>query len=159
MLLDLPRVSDELALHEIEIAEYVDAETGMAHATYRPGRMSRFRPVLRKHEKQVVDEMLDRFGNLSRAELISLAYATAPMRLIRKWEADSERLDGTPIPFGRALGAPREGLTRYRRVADAVRERNVAPPAIRAQQEARILNETGKMRRAVMSEEFRPRKG
>jgi hypothetical protein len=80
---------------------------------------------------------------------VKIAYATAPMRLIRKWEADGERLDGTAIPFAKAVGQPGEGLGRYRRLADAVRERSLGTPEERQQLESVTLADTESLRRAA----------
>jgi hypothetical protein len=71
------------------------------------------------------------------------------MRLIGKWEADGERLDGTAIPFSKALGQPGEGLGRYRRLADAVRERSLGTPEGRQEMEALTLANTETLRQAA----------
>jgi uncharacterized phage-associated protein len=147
MLRDLPRITGELNGAEIAVDEHSD-QTGYKYADYHslPRTTWRFAPQLRDHERAIVDEVLDRYGTLSREQLVRIAYATAPMRLIDKWETDGERLDGTAIPFGKALGQPSEGLARYRRLADAMRERNLGTPEARRQIESLTLADTSSLR-------------
>jgi uncharacterized phage-associated protein len=150
MLRDLPRVAGELDGAEIVIDEHADS-AGYRFADYHslPTKTWRFTPQLRDHEKAVVDEILARYGGLSREQVVKIAYATAPMRLIGKWEADGERLDGTAIPFAKAVGQPGEGLGRYRRLADAVRERSLGTPEGRQEIESLTLANTATLRHAA----------
>jgi uncharacterized phage-associated protein len=150
MLRDLPRVAAEMNGAEIVVDEHADS-SGYRFADYHslPTETWRFIPQLRDHEKAVVDEIIDRYGALSREQVVKLAYTTPPMRLIAKWEADGERLDGTAIPFAKALGQPGEGLGRYRRLADAVRERSLGTPEGRQELESLTLAKTQALRQAA----------
>jgi len=76
------------------------------------------------------------------------------MRLIKKWEEGGERLDHVAIPFARALGSPDEGLARYRRIADAIREQSTGSIAAHAAHDREVLGATAPMRRSAMAAEL-----
>ena len=148
MLAELPGVGRDLNAHELVIKPYTDP-AGYEHVDYMAaGRATwRFEPRFRPHEVEVIEDVLSRFGELSRAELIRLAYATPPMRLIQQWEEGAERLDGTAVPFLKALGLPDSGLDRYRRIAAAVRAEPEGTPGERRAAEGEMLEWTSRLRR------------
>lgn len=152
MLRDLPAITRQLSGVEFTCAESVQG--GYQYAEYRaaPEAQWRFRPQLRAHELAIIDEVIARYGSLSREELIKVAYATPPMRLILTWEKDSERLDGVAIPFAKAYGSPARTLDRYRRLADAVRQPSRGTVEERQSLEGEMLAETEPLRRAATAE-------
>lgn len=70
----------------------------------------------------------------------------------QSWEKDGERLNGTAIPFGRALGTPGTGLGRYRAIAEAVRLPNSGTDEERAALEASVMDDFAGLRMAANAE-------
>jgi hypothetical protein len=144
-------IEHDLIGHEIVINEWTD-NLGHPRVDYKRGPDARFVPHLREHERALIQSVLGAYGHASSADLIAVAYSTAPMRLVAQWEADNEMLRGASIPFARALGTPGTGLDRFRAIAEAVRLSDHATAQERAEMEQEAMEGLAQLRGRVNQE-------
>lgn len=84
--------------HEIDVA--TEPVGSFDARVYRPGPAPRFRPNLAPEEKSALDRILALIRPLSTKDAMALAYNTAPMRFLRRIEAETGQIQlDVEIPF------------------------------------------------------------